>query len=258
LSIRLIKSAIPSWFTATEESEQEIVGTAIIEIPGASKDYVIDIKISCSAKTVFAYEAVIGTILPAACPERHINGDGSFCLGFDAQTYATDRDRAEVWWNLLRNFLKLQHTASRSRSWPQRQALSHGDAGEHHLKALEAASKLGIEEDYYRMLEGEPAWFSNPLLRVQKSAGRLCNGRRPCPKGCKKKNGNPVSRRDCDRKELIVALIFHEIRRRKAEKEFWKVWVDAGRQCCGSMNHCPLRDATARTQMSKPKERARP
>lgn len=241
MDIRLIKSASPSWFIISQELEQEIIGRAIIEIPDASKDFVIDLKISCST-TVFAYEAVVGTLLPASCPERHINEDGSFCLGLNAQSYATDRDRSEVWWSLLHNFLKLQHTASRSRSWPQRQALSHGDAAEHHLKALEAARKLGLEGDYYRMLEGESAWFLNPTLRVHKSGDRLCNGKLPCPKGCKKKNGNPVPRRKCDRKGLIAALVFHETQRRKAEKEFWKTWIDAGKTCCGSMIDCPLRD----------------
>lgn len=256
LGIRLIRSMRPAWFAVSNETDQEMVGTATIEIPDASKDFVIEVKISSSGDAVLAYEAVIGTRLPAACPERHINADGSFCLNLDAPTYATDRDRAAVWWSLLHNFLRLQHAASRSRSWPPRQALSHGDAGKHHLNALDVARELGIEEDYYRMLEGEAHWFSNPFLRVDRSARRLCNGRLPCPKGCMSRNGTPILRRNCDRKELISALAFHEAQRRKAEENFWKAWIEEGRKCCETMNRCPLRDAFARTRAAKLRKRA--
>lgn len=197
-------------------------------------------KICCVPDGVLAYEAVVGILLPGACPERHINADGSFCLGLDKETYPTAPHRASVWWELLHNFLKLQHAASRSKSWPPRQALSHGNAGAHQLKAIEAAKQLGIEEQYLQMLEGEPSWISNRYLRAQKGGSRLCNGKRPCPKGCKRKNGAPVLRRACDKRELIAALILHERRRRKAEADFWKDWIGSGRVCCGTMRNCPL------------------
>jgi hypothetical protein len=249
VGLRHIAAAKPSWFVASKSTNQEIVGTATIELPEASKDFVIDVRVACSDKDVFAYEVAVGTRLPPSCPERHINENGSFCLGFGAQSHPTDRDSASIWWGLLWNFLKLQHVASRSRSWPQRQALSHGnEAGAHHLQALEAARSLGSEEDYYRMLEGEKVWLSNPFLRVSKTGDRLCNGRRPCPKGCRRRDEAPVLRRDCDKKRAMALLVFHESKRRKAERQFWETWIDNGGQCCGSMRHCPAREIAAEKQ----------
>ena len=238
----LIRSSCPPWFNITEDTAQEIVGNAVIRMPTAARDFSIDLKIEEGSNQVLAREAVVGTKLPASCPERHVNSNGSFCLGLGAETIVADRDAAIIWWGLLHAFLELQQVAERTGVWPQRQALSHGDAGAHHFEALEAARKLGIEEEYHRMLEGEPAWFSQPFPRIHKSGARLCNGRLPCPKGCKNRKGMPVPRRDCHKKEQIIALLFHERKRRKAEKEFWRALMRAGKSCCGTMRACPLRN----------------
>ncbi len=237
----LIRSSCPPWFNITEDTAQVIIGKAVIRMPTAARDFSIDLKIEGDSDQVFACEAVIGAKLPASCPERHVNPNGSFCLGLDAETIVTDRDAAMIWWGLLHAFLELQQVAERTGVWPQRQALSHGDAGEHHFEALEAARKLGIEDEYHRMLEGDTAWFSQPFPRVHMSGTRLCNGTLPCPKGCKNNKGIPVLRRDCHKKEPIIALLFHERKRRKAEKEFWRELMRAGKTCCGTMRACPLR-----------------
>ena len=220
----------------------------MVQIPTAARDFSIDLRIECSGNRVLAYEAVIGAKLPPSCPERHINSNGSFCVGLDASEIVVDRDTANIWWNLLHNFLKLQQGASRTRVWPPRQELSHGDAGAHHQKALSAARMLGLEDDYYRMLEGEPAWFSQKFPRVHKKEARLCNGRRACPKGCKNKKGSPIPRRECQRKEQIAALVLHERRRRKAEAAFWRTFIKGDSSCCGTMRNCPLRELKAEEQ----------
>jgi hypothetical protein len=53
-------------------------------------------------------------LLPASCPERHINIDGSFYLYWaEAEPNAiVDASAAEIWWGKLLVFLKRQQTAS--------------------------------------------------------------------------------------------------------------------------------------------------
>jgi hypothetical protein len=58
----------------------------------------------------------------------------------------------------------------------------------------------------------------------------------------------PVPRRDCHKQEQIVALLFHERKRRKAEEEFWRALMRAGKTCCGSMRACPLRKSDSKEE----------
>src|SRR5690606_25607392 len=114
----------------------------------------------------------------------------------------------------LKKFIHLQRVARRTRMWPPRQGLSHGEAGKHQLAAQEAAAALGIDEQYFEMLEGEPKWFSASFPRVARCGTRLVNGRLPCPMGCTKK-GRPILRIDCHHKEMVAKLVREERWRKK-------------------------------------------
>jgi hypothetical protein len=238
-------------------------GVAEIEVPGASRNLVTALTLSEEDRGLVVREEVAGAVLPAFCPERHVNDDGSFCLGYGAERLVTDRDSAIVWWGLLLEFLKLQRVAGRTRLWPPRQALSHGSAGPHHVTALAAAKALGLVENYHRMLEGEEHWFSSDRVRTSKDGKRLVNGRAECPNSCVDRRGRPILRRSCCNKDAVISLVASEKARRKAEEEYWRPYRASGTPCCGSMRACPLRDGHERrvenrTSTSSGKQPERP
>ncbi|MBS0234246.1 MAG: hypothetical protein JSR99_12270 [Proteobacteria bacterium] len=207
---------------------------------GAAKGISLDLAISVGTGGVGVGES--GTkVLPKFCPDRHINSDGTFCLGYPAPQVSTT-DEAVVWWGLLKDYIELQRVASRTGRWPPKRWLSHGDAGgSFHIKALETAKRLGIEEDYYRNLQGEAVWFTDPWLRLDRTKTRLVNGRSPCPMGCRDRRGYPILRRNCLHKDDVVTLVRSEALRRKGEAAFWAKMRSEGVKCCGTMKTCPLK-----------------
>ncbi|MFN3548471.1 MAG: E2 domain-containing protein, partial [Mesorhizobium sp.] len=158
--IDLLRRTTPDWFNQTKDSSRAIEGHAVVAVANGVGRTVADLRITDRSGKVTVSETVVGMAFPARCSERHIEWDGSFCIGYRAGLGIRTVDEAVVWWGLLEQFLRLQRVASRTRRWPARQAIAHGEAGPHHLRALEAARELGLEEDYFQMLEGEPKWFA--------------------------------------------------------------------------------------------------
>ena len=97
-------------------------------------------------KAVAVSEREIGSTLPACCPERHINPDGTFCTGLRAGE-GICRDRAGVV-DKLHAFALCQETAAETGFWPSEAQLSHGEAGEVELAAENAADQLGLRTVY--------------------------------------------------------------------------------------------------------------
>jgi hypothetical protein len=235
----LLRQTVPDWFNVTRSVSGIIEGHALIVVVNGVGRTVADLRITSPAGSVSVSEAVLGNVFPSRCSERHIQWDGSFCIGYRAGINIVTVDEAVVWWGLLEQFLRLQRVASRTRLWPVRQAIAHGDAGHHHLSALEAARELGLEEDYFEMLEVEPKWFSGRFPKLNKESDRLLNGRLPCPTGCMRKE-KPILRRDCTKTEVVCRLLHQERLRRKKEQEFWESQRLAGVKCCGTIDNCPL------------------
>lgn len=237
--IDLLRRTAPDWFSVVKDSSKAIEGHAVVAVANGVGTTVADLRITDHSGEVTVCETVVGKAFPARCSERHIEWSGTFCIGYKAGLAVRTVDEAVVWWGLLEQFLRLQRVASRTRRWPARQAIAHGGAGPHHLRALEAASELGLEEDYFQMLEGEPKWFAGRFPKLAQASDRLLNGRLPCPKRCTKK-GKPILRCDCPKTEVICRLIREERLRRKKEQEFWKDERTLGATCCGTMDDCPL------------------
>jgi hypothetical protein len=238
--LELICRTAPAWFTAHQTTADTLEGAAKIAVAFGAGDVVVELLIRSASGRISVSEFSVGTLFPARCSERHVQWDGTFCIGYQAGEGISTADAATVWWGLLEQFLRLQRVASRTRRWPVRQAVAHGAAGPHHLAALQAARELGLEEEYYRTLEGEPAWFSGQFPRVNTTATKLLNGRLPCPKGCTKM-GKPILRRNCTKAEVVCRLLSQERLRQKTEREFWQSLIEAGTDCCGTMEGCPLR-----------------
>ena len=237
-----MSGATPSWFAPERMTRDAIEGRAEVPAAVGVDSTVAVLRISGVADMIEVGEFRPGAAFPADCPERHINLDGTFCLGFGAGKAILSLDEAIVWWGLLEEYLKLQRVAALTHRWPLRKAIAHGGAGPHHVAALDAARRLGLEEDYYEMLEGEPKWFGGQFPRVHGDANRLLNGRLPCPCGCSRK-GRPNLRRDCPRKLLVVKLVREERLRRKKERAFREDCRHSRRKCCGTMKDCPLGQA---------------
>jgi hypothetical protein len=183
-------------------------------------------------------EALDGHLLPPFCPERHINRDGTFCLGLRADYLFDDVKDAGSWWDKLLVFLTCQETAHETRAWPDYAQLSHGEeAAEFQLDAEDLAREFGIHEEYKDVLRGRENVISRLARRVDPKMMRLRNGRAAC--FCRRfiGRGRPVLRRQCWKAGLKCLPIL-ERQRLEAVKRFWASFEDT--PCCGTMDGCPI------------------
>jgi hypothetical protein len=230
----------PDWFTVTLRRAVAVEGDAQVPVPGGSDDFRIGLEIACVGTVLSVRERAGSDVRPRRCPDRHVNADGSFCLGMDV-TQVADRDEAIVWWGLLREYLLLQRTAARTRTWPAGQFIAHGDAGPYHLRARSAAAALGILDQYDEAVAGAPHWLSDGSVRLSKDRLRLVNGRAACPMGCRGRCGRPRLRTECCRRCLVFELVLADAMRRELTELYWKRHLIDGVPCCGTLRECPLR-----------------
>jgi hypothetical protein len=181
-----------------------------------------DLRVSVEASIRVA-EWKPGVVLPARCPERHVNFDGSFCLGLTP--IIPNSDGALDFWAKLRGYLLCQDFAAECRRWPTGRWLSHGAAAEHQIEAEDAARRAGLAERYRAALEFKRGFLAGPLPDVQ-----------------------PRARPSTERRLAIEDLICAERRRRAAEASFARWWVNNVARCCGTMDECPIRDLEADCQ----------
>ena len=200
--------------------------------------------------------------LPAFCPERHVNEDGTFCLGWSEHEpkEIVDEASAILWWGKLIQFFRLQERATRHRRWPDRRAWAHGAAARFQKAAEESAAVLGprftTALEWGRLTLSKPVRRSArfrgaysllldgvPVLRAWRDADQLVNMRQAC--ACDARVGRkPVAMRGCaDHAAQAVALVRALAGWRDAEQRFWASF--AGKTCCGTLDDCPLKNASA-------------
>lgn len=157
--------------------------------------------------------------LPYACPERHINRDGTFCLGRGEGFVRSPNISAEAegWWGNLGGYLGHQIISASARSWPHGYSWRHGGAAE-------------IEE----LLENYEARLPSAVVDVGRAAVRGVrppSKRHPCPCG---------SKRRFDRCHFVDVGRVLDLYTRMllAEREYICAW---DRPCCGTMKNCPVR-----------------
>lgn len=150
-------------------------------------------------------EVAVGAQLPAYCPERHVNPDGSFCLGLSAGDIES-ADEATKWWEQLQEFLRCQAIARSRGKWPPGRELAHGDAALYQLKMEEIAKERGWLHEVQDAHAHKEGWLAGELPRERKHSGMLVNQRAACPRGCLKK-GYPILRRDCPHRDVIFRLV---------------------------------------------------
>ena len=162
--------------------------------------------------------------LPAACPARHINMDGTFCLGWGPSRVAVPASavEAERAWATIAGFLHLQDRASASQTWPHHAAWAHGEA---------ARAQNAIEE----LIRTLPPSFGALSREMLSNLAR----RRPCACG----SGRRL--KDCHNVALARLRDLH-LDLARGEDDFWRGWGD--RPCCGTMRDCRLRPSTQEIQ----------
>lgn len=177
--------------------------------------------------------------LPAFCPERHINDDGTFCLGLRAGEFELTPDSIARWWDKLKVFLSLQETAHISGKWNSKAAMRHGKAADLQLIGEAISLQLGLEHEFNQALHFRKGILHYAKLCVRKKSGLLVNGRMECPCGRKNKRGRHLLRVECRKKALdCPAKLLAEIE--VEEQAFWQ--SHKAKKCCGTMESCPLKD----------------
>lgn len=189
--------------------------------------------------------------LPGSCPDRHINADGTFCMGWQAADPldVVDPTTAGEWWARLLKFLRLQELATKLRRWPGRHEWAHGDAAMPQRRAEICARALGpvFEQalaaghlkvarrrgraGFKALMHGEQRLYS-----VWIAPERVATLRQACFCGSGRTLQSCSDHAD-RAADLVSAIEAWE----RAEKEFWQ--LVRAQSCCGSLATCPLRQA---------------
>lgn len=203
---------------------------------------------------------VVPMHLPAFCPQRHINGDGTFCLFWEGSERLdiVDEEAADAWWRKLYRFFHYQRRAARQRRWPFKD-WAHGGAAEHQALAEQAAAALG--PSFSELLEtGRLEVIRDtrrndgrgPILRMHlngvhlysawEQSGSVLNSKRRCFCGTSGAQ-RPKRLRRCGKHAKAAAQLAGELyRQAKAEESFWTGVMKMNRACCQTCDVCPLKD----------------
>lgn len=193
--------------------------------------------------------------LPAFCPERHINPDGTFCLYYAGITCldVVNEVSASAWLETVYKYLKLQERARVQRRWPNNDAWAHGDAAYHQHRAQAAAAAInermasaladgGLQLKHKRS-KGRPILNllidGTHIYSVWEFDKRVINQKQRCFCG---KSGLRMAKRlrrcaDHAKRASELALALRDWE--NAEELYWKAMK--GKSCCGTCDSCPLR-----------------
>lgn len=193
--------------------------------------------------------------LPAFCPERHINSDGTFCLGFgsDFPREVSNEENAVIWFETLYKYLQTQARAANLRVWPGNSQWAHGDASSHQLKAMVASSKISTEirasfdngeltlrrSSSRRRKILEVLILGKVIFRIWEQSAKVINTKRACfCKSSGRKRPKRIGR--CGDHALQAISLAFAIRDLESEEaKFWVAY--AGSSCCNTCDACPLK-----------------
>lgn len=192
--------------------------------------------------------------LPAFCPERHINSDGTFCLSYSPvqSLKIEDEDSARAWLETVYKFLKLQDRVRSQRKWPNDHGWAHGGAAKHQLQARIAASKLGRKVTdalskrqlsvRRRFSKGRPLLElihnGECLYRVWEVERRVANQRRRCFCGSSGLRRSRALRKCADHGIQAAEFVFELYEWEREELRYWDTM--RGMKCCGTCDNCWL------------------
>ncbi|MCK1465879.1 E2 domain-containing protein [Bradyrhizobium sp. CW10] len=237
MSLDALARCCPTWaeFRSIHVREAEIDAVAVRSSKAFTR--VFQLRAVSFGDEIRVSERSIGSSLPACCPERHINPDGSFCIGLRAGEGITD-ETAPAWWKKLHAFALWQETAAETGFWPSEAQLSHGEAGEIELAAERAADHLGLQSAYREAVAFGTGPIASSLAKINDKSRLLRNGRSACICGRTDRHGRSLLRRECHRTGRGCPVVLEHWRRIKVN-EYWRGL--RGQACCGTMRECPLK-----------------
>ena len=195
--------------------------------------------------------------LPACCPERHINCDGSFCLYWEEiePLSIVTTETASRWFGKLLLFLRRQRTATARRRWPAKaEGRAHGpSAARQQLVAERAASALGLEFrrslDDFRLATDRKSVGGEPRIRLLRDGARLVtvterDARLMTKRSrCKCDDAGRLRLPVCacgDHEAALSDLTLALHRWKREENRFYAAYTALGVRCCGTIDDCPL------------------
>lgn len=227
----------PAWASCTSTANGFEMTAAVPRAGGeVSRTYHLAVTVNALRGSV--REAAEARLLPVSCPDRHINPDGAFCLGWHAEYLVDGATAALEWWRKLMVFLTCQETVHETRSWPEYAQMSHGDAAATQLEAEALAKELGLSAEYEIAMRRQEGPIAFEAKRVDLHTMHPRNGRSVCICGRTDKRGRPILRRQCWKVGLKCLPVL-ERRRQEEVKAFWATFRDT--PCCGTVDGCPLR-----------------
>ncbi|NOG73612.1 E2 domain-containing protein [Roseicella sp. DB1501] len=188
--------------------------------------------------------------LPAACPTRHINPGGTFCLGWDTEdpSAVTDVAGAREWWTTLLVFLGYQRYAEVRRAWPKGRERAHGhDAALLQFYAEWLASLFGpwlladlragrlTTRRVGRSIRLDRA--RQRLFALKDGSESVANLRRSCP--CTTAVTPAVLKACGSHAQAARLLVLALSGQEQLEAEFHKAFARAA-PCCGTIDGCPI------------------
>lgn len=236
LLVRLADQAPRDYITVTVAGETCIHADLTIKHHGRRRTFALVIELV--GKLLLVRERGQPT-LPSFCPDRHINDDGTFCLGRDATAPSTPEAAAD-WWPMVARYLELQLDVDQTGRWPPAYGLRHGAAADWQervdavLDRMDDSFRSAVRDGRIKLV----ADSGQPILRSKDHY--VTNLRAACPCGTMRK-GHPVLRRNCFHRSMLGELAYAVQGMVKAEDAFWTGLRDAGHPCCGTMKGCALR-----------------
>lgn len=210
--------------------------------------------------------------LPKCCIQRHINFDGSFCIGWkpDSKNFINviDLNSAEEWWLHLMAYLRDQYFSGQRREWVSSREWAHGDAAIDQKKALDHADLLGentknlVEEGRVSVKKRAKknhktilnVYLDDRIWYIVRSDKNDENFKVVCAKqNCffhhsSSKKNRPLKKCSKDNSSgghhlnaVMLARHVHEWHRR--ENEIISMLKNKKMICCGTMDNCPLKQS---------------
>ena len=235
---------------AAHSSDKATLSLPVVHATGKVVVYSIDLAARGSA--VQAAESEAAHLLPRFCPERHIVGNGGFCIYWEAEQQfpVTDRASAKRWISVLVNFLRYQERAAYLRRWPNNEAWAHGDgAARAQRRAERLAVKLGAPwSEWLTDRELKANREICGVYRIERAGAFLFvtwrspdRGRRRNGKGLAVFERTPDGKKRCTSPVRAFTLNCFAMALsdwQRAEDAFWNFYRD--NPCCGTMDTCRL------------------
>lgn len=236
--------------------------------PGGSR-YTFQLAVVINGELVSVRELPGQGTLPSFCPDRHINFDGTFCLGWRADNPSTiiDAEAARHWWSTVYQFLARQAVANSRKVFPGvEHGRAHGDAAQHQANAEASAACLG-QAFAQKVLSGEftirkddrpgkhrlELWLgTRRIARVSTRSKKLVGGHILCP--CDATPPREIS--GCgEHARALATFILEHHNCAVADRAFLDAAVAQGYACCGTLHTCGLREAIKRIRSAAPKKK---